>query len=179
MSWYPAPGVRVFQLKAMVTAVAVAFVLGVGLGFGAAWRIYGWKEAATDLVVERAATAVRTKEETRQRAVGARHASKAEVIERTFEEIEHATSDLVAARPELRSIDLGPDVLCVWRAANAGRSTAEARCGPAAAVPAAAGAEGREGIDAVGEPRPDGGAIPPGVQRPLGADRSGLTPETR
>jgi len=93
MSWYPAPGVRVYALQAMVVAVAVAFLVGAAVGFASAWRIYGWKEAATDLVVERAASAKRSREETRQRDVGARHATKREVIERAFEEIEDATDD--------------------------------------------------------------------------------------
>ncbi|MBI2397721.1 MAG: hypothetical protein HYV17_07975 [Xanthomonadales bacterium] len=168
---------RVYAFQAMVTAVAIAFVIGATAGFGAAWRIYGWKEAATDLVVERAASAGRLTEETRQRDIGARHQTKRDLIEKTFEEIDDATEHLVAASYALRSIDLGPDVLCVWRAANEGRSAAAAGCRAPGEVPAAAAAGGREGVDAAQEPRADGEALPPGLRGPRIPDRSGNTAE--
>lgn len=164
MSWYPFPGVRVFALKSVVAAVVIAFLAGAALGFVSAWRIYGWHQAASELKVERASTAERHREETRQRAIGQRRMNKHDLIDQTFVEISDATEIVVSAQPDLRTLDLGADVLCLWRAANEGRSPAAAGCRPAATMQTPDSTDGRESGHAAEEPHPDGAAIPPDMR---------------
>lgn len=164
MSGFPFPSVRVFAVKSVVAAVVIAFLAGAALGFASAWRIYGWREAATDLKVERANTADRLQQETRQRAIGQRRMNKQDLIDQTFVEISDATEIVVSAQPDLRTLDLGADVLCLWRAANAGRSPVAAGCRPAATMQTPDGTGGRESGHAAEEPHPDGAAIPPGMR---------------
>lgn len=76
---------------------------------------------------------------------------------------------IAAARPDLRDLHLGADVLQHWRESNAGlangaagdpATAAPAAGQPAGAVPATPAADQRRGARAVGEPRRGGGALP-------------------
>jgi hypothetical protein len=87
---------------------------------------------------------------------------------RYFDEQAQARAALSEARPDLRDLRLGDDVLRHWNRGNQGRSAEPAtpaatpgRAGkPAPAVPAAPAARGRQGAVFHREPRSDGGAVP-------------------
>ena len=71
---------------------------------------------------------------------------------------------LLDARPDLRELRLGTDVLHHWNRSNAGPVAESAAAGdrsePAAAVPGAATGAGRSGSEPAGEPRPGDRAVP-------------------
>lgn len=71
---------------------------------------------------------------------------------------------VLEARPDLRGLRLGTDVLQHWNRGNAGPTATPAAAGdsrqPAAAVPAAAPGRRRQGLDAAGQPRPGDRAVP-------------------
>lgn len=129
---------KVYKFQAVAIAVAAAFLLGGAISGLGTWRVLRWMDTSAALKVERRESAERVAEGERQHDVGVRHAMKRSAIDQTFSEISDATDAAITARPALRELDLGADVLCVWQAANAGRTTADAGCGTEPAMPAAA-----------------------------------------
>lgn len=161
---------KVYKFQAVAIAVAAAFLLGSALsGFGT-WRVLRWMDASAALKVERVESADRVTEGDRQHDIGVRHATQRNQIETTFTEISDATDAAITARPDLRELDLGADVLCVWAAANAGRTTTEAGCRAQPAMPAAAATGEQQSSNAGKEPRTDSEVVPPGVRGPRGPD---------
>lgn len=79
-----------------------------------------------------------------------------------------ALADLLARRPDLRTLDLGPDVLRHWNASNAGAAAQPAAAPaaarpagqPAPAVPGAAAGAQQPGVRPAGQPRRSGRAVP-------------------
>lgn len=194
-------------LPAIGTALLLAAVIsgGAGLWIGKEWQagrtakaerkalqddIQRWvdvaveqREAAVELAGASRAAAFRMD------AIALQREQDREQLQQHFDRQRAALDALLRQRPDLRSDDLGPDVLCHWNTSKAGADTDAAAtaaipgCEPAAAVPATADGDQRDsrGADRRSRPhhghvsrlRQQAGQADPGAGR-MGAHRMGL-----
>lgn len=184
------------DLMLVALAVAALLALGAGLWIGNAWRtgqnaiaqnkqlqaeraadrkaIADLKQAAQDLRQGAADRDIAYQQASnRMAAIASQLESDRESNRRFFNEQSRALAALAAARPDLRDLRLGDDVVRHVNRAQQGRSAkpdapaaAPGRAGkPAPAVPAAAPAARRQGAVGPGADRRQREAVP-GLQRP-------------
>jgi hypothetical protein len=115
----------------------VAVVLIVS-SFAAGWITRGWRDAKADLKTVQAQVRADAQETARRQSIGVRYEEERAAIDVHYRVLPDWWPRLVAQRPDLADVDIGPDGLCEWNRWNAG---------PAADFTCVAG-EGQDGTAA-------------------------------
>ena len=143
------------KASALRTGLVVAAVASL-LGFGAGWKVHGWRVAKQELRATQAEIRVVERESVRRRAISVKHAEQQREIEEFYADLPEWWRRIVDERPGLRDVELGPVGLCLWNAANAGPAGGDRSCAAAEGGTVATGGE-RPAAGSDQEP-PAGGA---------------------
>ncbi|MDC8012919.1 hypothetical protein [Tahibacter soli] len=126
----------------------------VAAGFAGGWTARGWREAKADLKAVRADAAAIEKETARRQIIGARYEQEREAVDQFYRALPYWWPRVVADRPDLEHVDIGPVGLCVWNRWNAGPGSVHT-CAAGEGTDDVAGGQERGAAGPDGEPRGD------------------------